>query len=115
MTVPASAHRAKTTRNESGVYSDADRAQIVHAEAKRLEQFLRALSPEDWQRPSACDQWQVADVVAHLAGMALAERITRGLDGDLTPPHGGPQTGTLNEDALRERVAQRAIAARQRL
>src|SRR5262245_10144287 len=97
------------------MYANADRAQIVHTEAKRLEQFLRALSPEDWQRPSACDQWQVADVVAHVAGMALAERITRGLHGDLTPPQGGPQTGTLHEDALRERVAQRAIAARQRL
>jgi uncharacterized protein (TIGR03083 family) len=97
------------------MYSDADRAQIVHAEAKRLEQFLRALSPGDWQRPSACDQWQIADVVAHLAGMALAERITRGLHGDLTPPQGGPQTGTLHEDAFRESVAQRAIAARARL
>ncbi len=97
------------------MYSDADRAQVVHAEAKRLEQFLRALSPEDWQRPSACDQWQVADVVAHLAGMSLAERITGGLHGDLTPPQGGPQTGALSEDALRESVAQRAIAARERL
>ena len=97
------------------MYSDADRAQIVHAEAKRLEHFLRALSPEDWQRPSACDQWQVADVVAHLAGMSLAERITRGLHGDLTPPQGGPQTGTLNEDAFRERIAQSAITARERL
>jgi uncharacterized protein (TIGR03083 family) len=97
------------------MYSDADRAQVVHAEAKRLEQFLRALSPEDWKRPSACDQWQVADVVAHLAGMSLAERITRGLHSDLTPPQGGPQTGTLNEDAFREWIAQSAIAARERL
>ena len=97
------------------MYSDADRAKIVHAEAKRLEQFLRALSPEDWQRPSACDRWQVADVVAHLTGMALAERITRGLQGDLTPPGDSPPTGTLHEDAFRENVAQRAIALRERV
>lgn len=97
------------------MYSDADRAKIVHAEAKRLEQFLHALSPEDWQRPSACDRWQVADVVAHLAGMALAERITRGLQGDLAPPQGSPQTGTVNEDAFRERIAQNSIALRTRL
>jgi uncharacterized protein (TIGR03083 family) len=97
------------------MYSDADRAQIVHAEAKRLEHFLRALSPEDWQRPSACDQWQVADVVAHLAGMSIAERITRGLHSDLTPPQGGPQTGTLPEEAFREWIAQSAIATRERL
>src|SRR5262249_43378588 len=56
-----------------------------------------------------------ADVVAHLAWMSIAERITRGLHGDLTPPQGGPQTGTLTEDALRASVAQSAIATRERL
>ena len=96
------------------MYSDADRAKVVHTEAKQLEQFLRALSPADWQRPSACDRWQVADVVAHLSQMVLAERITRGLQGDLAPPQDAPRTGTLNEDALRESVAQRAIGFRER-
>jgi Mycothiol maleylpyruvate isomerase N-terminal domain len=48
------------------MYTDADRAKALHAESKRLEAFLSDLSPEDWQRPSRCDQWQVADVVAHL-------------------------------------------------
>ncbi len=33
------------------MYTDADRATIVHAEAQRLEQFLRTLAPADWQRP----------------------------------------------------------------
>ena len=37
------------------MYSDADRAKIVQAEAKRLEQFLGVLFLEDWQRTSACD------------------------------------------------------------
>src|SRR5438128_9163084 len=104
----------KTTSKEAKMYSDADRAKVVHTEAKQLEQFLRALSPADWQRPSACDRWQVADVVAHLSQMVLAERITRGLQGDLAPPQDAPRTGTLNEDALRESVAQRAIGFRER-
>jgi uncharacterized protein (TIGR03083 family) len=97
------------------MYSDADRAKIVQAEAKRLEQFLGALSPEDWQRPSACDQWQVADVVAHLAGTNVVGVITRGLQGDVAPPPGWTQVGALNEDAFRERIAQGALAVRERL
>ena len=68
------------------MYTNANRAKIVHEEAKRLEQFLSTLSLEDWQRSSQCDQWQVADVVAHLVGAKHAERITRGLHGDVTPP-----------------------------
>jgi uncharacterized protein (TIGR03083 family) len=68
--------------------SDADRTHIVHAEAQRLEQYLSALSPEDWQQPSACDRWQVADVVAHLTNMRLADVITRGLQGDVSPLEG---------------------------
>ena len=35
----------------------------------RLEAFLRTLAHEDWQRSSRCDQWTVADVVAHLTAM----------------------------------------------
>jgi len=97
------------------MYTDVDREKALQAESKRLEAFLSALSPEDWQRPSKCDQWQVADVVAHLCGMVLAERITRGLHGDLTAPQGGPQAGALHEDALRADVSQRAIATRERL
>jgi uncharacterized protein (TIGR03083 family) len=97
------------------MYSDADRAKIVQAEAKRLEQFLCALSPENWQRPSACDQWQIADVVAHLTGMRIAETITRGLQGDVTPPEGRPPVGALHEDAFREYIAQGSIAFRERV
>lgn len=95
--------------------SDADRAKIVHAEAKRLEQYLSALSPEDWQQPSACDRWQVADVVAHLTSMRMADAIARGLQGDVTPLEGSPPVGALNEDAFRENIAQGSIAFRERI
>ena len=94
------------------MYTNANRAKIVHEEAKRLEQFLSTLSLEDWQRPSQCDQWQVADVVAHLVGVQHAERITRGLHGDLTPPAGFVPSGALNEDDLRDHMSQGAIALR---
>jgi uncharacterized protein (TIGR03084 family) len=35
-----------------------------HAE---LDGLLLSLSPDDWQRPSRCEGWTVADVVLHLA------------------------------------------------
>ncbi len=97
------------------MYTDADRAKAVQAEAKRLEEFLRTLSPEEWQRPSQCDQWQVADVVAHLTGMSTARRIERGLQGDVTPPEDMASPGTVNEDAFRDGLAQRALALRHQL
>jgi len=33
--------------------------------------FLRTLSPEDWNRPTAAPAWRVRDVVAHLVDTAL--------------------------------------------
>lgn len=97
------------------MYSDEDRIKVVHSEAKRLEQYLSSLSPEDWRRPSACDRWTVADVVAHLAGMSIAERITKGLQGDVSPLPDRPAAGTITEDDFREGIAQRAISQRERL
>ena len=96
------------------MYTDADRAKMIHAESKRLEQFLSGLSPEDWQHPSRCERWQVADVVAHLIEDQHAERMTRGLQGDLTPTGFVPNL-TLNEDDLRESVAQHPITFRRQL
>jgi len=54
---------------------------ILQSEMRRLEEFLGTLSPEDWQRSSRCDQWTVADVVAHLTAMDqdCAARIGRAL------------------------------------
>lgn len=94
--------------------TDADRAQVLHDEAKRLEAFLRTLSPEEWHRPSRCDHWQVADVVAHLLEDRHAERITRGLHGDLTPSGFVPNR-TLHADALRASVVQHPITLRRQL
>lgn len=99
------------------MYSDEDRIKVVHSEAKRLEQYLSSLSPDDWRRPSACDQWTVADVVAHLADMSItfAERITKGLQGNVSPPPNRPAAGTITEDDFREGIAQRAISRRESL
>ena len=64
------------------------RVTLVRAEAERLQDYLGTLSPTAWHHPSACAEWEVGDVVAHLARGAEAyiEWITRGLRGDTAPP-----------------------------
>jgi uncharacterized protein (TIGR03083 family) len=94
--------------------TDADRAQALHDEAQRLEAFLRTLPPAEWQRPSRCDHWQVADVVAHLIEDRHADRITRGLHGDLTPSGFVPR-GTLHTDAWRASIVHHPITLRRQL
>jgi uncharacterized protein (TIGR03083 family) len=80
---------------------------------RRLEEFLGTLSHEDWQRSSRCDQWTVADVVAHLTAMDqdCAARIGRALHGDTSPPQ---QVSPIAGQAAAD-IAHHAIAVRQRL
>jgi uncharacterized protein (TIGR03083 family) len=94
-----------------------DRVRLLQSESERIKQYLRALPSEAWSRPSACAQWQVQDVVAHLIGVAetYAGNISRGLQGDAAPPAGRPPAGTSNAELAAEGIAQRSIAARQSL
>ena len=95
----------------------ADRVQLLQAESTRITQYLRALPSEVWTQQSICPQWQVADVVAHLVGVAefYAGNIARGLQGDAAPPVGRPPAGVLNGAAAAEGIAQRSIEARKNL
>jgi hypothetical protein len=85
---------------------------VLQAEMRRLEVCVRTLAHEDWQRSSRCDQWTVADVVAHLTAMDQygAARIVRGFHGDTSPP---PEVPTIVGQAAD--IAHYAIAVRQRL
>ena len=40
---------------------------LMDVEAARIDAHLSALAPEDWLRPSACDDWTVKELTAHLA------------------------------------------------
>jgi uncharacterized protein (TIGR03083 family) len=94
-----------------------DRLKIVQLESTRLRQYLDTLGPEAWQQPSACTQWQIQDVVAHLVGVAefYTDTISRGLQDDMAPPEGFPSAGTVNAAAMAEPIAQMALATRERL
>jgi len=95
----------------------ADRVTLLQAESARIKQYLHSLPPDAWDRPSACTQWQVRDVVAHLVGVAevYANFIARGIQGDHAPPPGWLPAGRGSAMAGAARTAQHSIAARERL
>ena len=97
--------------------SVAERVTLLQRESTRLTQYLHALPREAWSRPSACAQWQMQDVVAHLVGIAefYAGSVSRGLQGDTAPPEGRPPAGTRTAASAAEDIAQRTIARRQQL
>ena len=70
--------------------SPKERVKIAISESERLKEYLGSLPAEDWNKPSACDHWDVRDVVAHLAWTAesYAERIHQSLQEDSSTPEG---------------------------
>jgi uncharacterized protein (TIGR03083 family) len=86
---------------------------LMQAEAERLAQYLAALLPDAWRQPSACQGWEVRDVVAHLVEVAqfYVRTITRGVQGDMSRP---PELVPLTV-APAAFIAQSAIACRERL
>jgi uncharacterized protein (TIGR03083 family) len=95
----------------------ADQMALVQAESARLIQYLKELPTDAWDQPSACTQWQIQDVVAHMSGVAefYRDTISRGLQGDTTPPEGVPSAGTVNAAAMAEPLAQMARDTREQL
>ena len=94
-----------------------DRVRLLQTESQRFQQFLRGLPDEAWSKQSACDLWQVHDVVAHLIGNAefYAGTVERGLRGESEPPEGRPAAGTGHPSLGAAGTAEGAIANRQRL
>ncbi|MDE2779547.1 MAG: maleylpyruvate isomerase family mycothiol-dependent enzyme [Chloroflexota bacterium] len=69
------------------------RTRLARFEAERLASYLGGLSPEGWNHPTACDLWQVGDLVGHMVwiGEFYVKFVTRSLAGDITPPPGSPR------------------------
>ena len=99
------------------MYTDNERLIALKAAAHRLERFLEALEPDDWDRPSACEGWTVADVVAHLVerGAPIPDQIIRGLAGDTSPSPGTPSGPPTSEDQFREDLDRGAVELRRSL
>ena len=94
-----------------------ERVQIAIGETERLKEYLNSLPPEAWSKPTACDRWEVRDVVAHLAWSAeyFTERTHQSLQGDSSTPEGQPAPGPVSAASFAEGNAQRAISRRERL
>lgn len=92
--------------------SPVERVEVLRQEAAAFKERIAALSPEDWDHPSACDGWSVADVVAHLSGQAFAQNVSRGLQGDSSPPPGATPVTEHNEDEFARNIFQRAFNTR---
>ena len=39
---------------------------MIEAARRALGEYLSGLSDEEWNRPSLCEGWSVADVAAHM-------------------------------------------------
>jgi len=89
---------------------------ILQEESRRLQEFLATLRVDDWDQPTACDQWDVSTVVVHLAGVgeAFSERIKRGLVGDVSPSAGLPEAGSVNADTWATTNADRWLQYRRK-
>lgn len=89
----------------------ADTLAAIAAVARNLEAELARLSPKEWDRPSACDDWTAGDVIGHItwAGEYFARLIDRGLAGDTAqpanlPPHGPARRRAIADGGRRARA-----------
>jgi uncharacterized protein (TIGR03083 family) len=95
----------------------ADRIAVLTGESARIDEYLHSLPASAWETTSACTEWQVQDVVAHLVGVAefYAGTVARGLRGETDPPPGRAPAGASTGASAAAGIAQRSIAARKNL
>ena len=72
---------------------------LIKSLVSSISSRTAALTPEQMALPSACSEWEVQDVIAHLIGGADRQigNMSRGKAGDSGPPQaaGGPTTPDL--------------------
>jgi len=99
------------------VNSPEKHVQLAEQEFRRLRSYLGDLPPSAWLQPSACDGWEVRDVAAHLIWVAELIRgtVSRGLQGDVSPPEGFPPARAANADSASGMFGQQAVSLRESL
>ena len=87
------------------------RVEVAKRLAATIRKYLGELTPEQWELPSACAEWQVQDVVSHLIGGAerQAESMERGRAGDSNPLAGfvPPEPAALSATNAQRDIARR--------
>ena len=94
-----------------------ERTRLVKAESARIGEYLGTLPPDAWLTQSACESWQVRDVVAHMTAAVdmFGSNIARGAAGVASPPEGFPPAGQGDMAARLAGNAQRAKDFRESL
>lgn len=64
MTVPEAAHAP------AGPLTTSERVRLAQTEADRWVRSVRGFGPQEWEAPSGCEGWTVADLVRHCIGQA---------------------------------------------
>ena len=91
--------------------------ELVKTLVSSISERSASLSKEQLALPSACDEWQVQDVIAHLIGGAdrQIENMTRGKSGDSGPPRAvdtpaSPDLGARRDMHWRESLGDGLLA-----
>ena len=94
-----------------------ERAQLYKSESEAFQEYLKNLPNTDWNKQSACDEWLVSDVVAHLVGNSefYSGTVSRGIRGESSPPEGRPEAGKGHPSMSADALAKSSIAAREKL
>jgi uncharacterized protein (TIGR03083 family) len=124
---------AGTTRTTGRTLTHEEWMTAAREEYRRLDQLLRDLRPEEWERPTDCDEWDVHAMVAHLVGGAdcaasVREMLRQAYRGRRIRKH-GDLVDKMNAVQVAERIdhsptrlvadlavaGERAVRARSRL
>ena len=100
-------------KRRENMYQPESRAKVLEAEVDAAKRYFASLTPEDLLKPSACEDWTVADVIGHLAGQPFALQVGRGLQGDFSPPEGAPVVADHDEDRFAKDISDRARTTRE--
>lgn len=88
-------------------YTNADEAyQLLQTELERFLRLVEQLGPQDWEKPTACTEWNVRDMLAHQAGgyasgTGYVEQFRQAMH---LPKAGQLPEDAINEFQLKERV-----------
>jgi uncharacterized protein (TIGR03083 family) len=79
-------------------YTNADEAhELLSTELERFLLLLNKLDPEDWNKPTACSEWNVRDILAHQAGGYASGTSYKEM---IRQVSNRPAPGQLIEDAI---------------
>ena len=93
------------------------RLDTLQSVSDQLTQYLHSLPADAWDQPSACDRWQVGDVIGHLIRGSdfYHSTVSRGLAGEVSSPPGRAPAGSESGASAADGIADASIANRREI